>query len=55
MAKVLTERLALPNLVKMAAEPEFVAAGEYKVSITYGDHKGQTTITVLPAPGSELK
>ncbi|MCH8316530.1 MAG: hypothetical protein IIA64_11195 [Planctomycetes bacterium] len=35
--------------------PEFVAAGEYKVSITYGDHKGQMTITVLPAPGSDLK
>ncbi len=35
--------------------PEFVVAGEYKVSITYGDHKGQTTITVLPAPGSELE
>ncbi|MEE9129139.1 MAG: hypothetical protein V3T84_03910 [Phycisphaerales bacterium] len=35
--------------------PEFVPAGEYKVSITYGDHKGQTTITVLPAPASELK
>ena len=35
--------------------PEFVAAGEYKVSITYGDHDGQMTITVLPAPGSDLK
>ncbi len=35
--------------------PEFVVAGDYKVSITYGDHKGHTTITVLPAPGSELK
>ena len=35
--------------------PEFVVAGEYKVSITYGDHKAHTTITVLPAPGSELK
>ncbi len=35
--------------------PEFLPAGEYTVSITYGDHKGQTTITVLPVPGSELK
>lgn len=35
--------------------PEFVVAGEYKVSITYGDHKAHTTVIVLPAPGSELK
>ena len=35
--------------------PEFVAAGEYKVSITYGDHKGEVTITVLPVPGSDIE
>ena len=35
--------------------PEFVAAGEYIISIAYGDYKGERTITVLPAPGSDME
>ena len=30
--------------------PEFVAPGEYEVSITYGERSEKTTVTVLPGP-----
>lgn len=33
--------------------PEFVAPGEYTLSITYGDHEGQAALTVLPAASAE--
>ncbi len=33
------------------AQPEFVPAGEYKVTLTMGSEKAEGTIRVLPAPG----
>lgn len=35
--------------------PEFVKAGVYKVSITYGDNEAEMSLTVLPAPGSDME
>jgi hypothetical protein len=31
--------------------PEFLSAGSYTVTVTYGDHRQSTTVEVMPAPG----
>ena len=45
-----SEQLAPPNDM-----PQFVDAGAYEVTITYGERSASTSLTVLPAPGAEHK
>jgi hypothetical protein len=45
----------LPDPDSSVGQKQFVAAGEYKVTVTRGKESASATVTVLPAPGVEPK